>query len=292
MTSWLRQFCIHVSDIDATIKFYETLGLECTSRTKITDDIDEAVIENPGKGGWIQLAKNRTIKGPIDMGSSMWKLYVYTDNCQAAYDRAMAAGYESHTAPKKADRWPTTIAFIKDPDGYLVELCQRDEIPTARNAGGSPRDQSLGKQGAQLTSWFRQFCFFVSDIEKTIKFYETVGLECTSRTKITDDIDEAVVENPERGAWIQLASNKANTGPIDMGSAVWKLYLYTDDCQAVYDRAMAAGYESHTVPRRLERWPTTVGFIKDPDGYLIELLQRDERPTGRTAGGSPRDQSL
>ena len=38
MVSWFRQFCIHVSDIDATIAFYETLGLECTSRTKITDE--------------------------------------------------------------------------------------------------------------------------------------------------------------------------------------------------------------------------------------------------------------
>ena len=55
---------------------------------------------------------------------------------------------------------------------------------------------------------------------------------------------------------------------------------------------MAAGYKSVTPPQRLERWPTTVAFIEDPDGYLIELLQRDEKPTGRTAGGSPRDQSV
>ena len=82
MVSWFRQFCIHVSDIDATIKFYETLGLECTSRTKITDDIDEAVIENPERGAWIQLAQNKTITPPIDMGTAMWKLYVYTDDCQ------------------------------------------------------------------------------------------------------------------------------------------------------------------------------------------------------------------
>jgi lactoylglutathione lyase len=143
-----------------------------------------------------------------------------------------------------------------------------------------------------MVSWLRQFCFHVSDIEATIKFYETLGLECTSRTKITDDIDEAVIENPERGAWIQLAQNKTIKGPIDMGTAMWKLYLYSDDVMGLYDKAMAAGYESVTAPRRLERWPTVVGFIKDPDGYLVELLQRDEKPTERNAGGSPRDQSL
>ena len=143
MTSWLRQFCIHVSDIEATIKFYELLGLECTSRTKITEDIDEAVVENPERGAWLQLATNKTIKPPIDMGTAMWKLYVYTDDCKGLYDKAIAAGYESVKPPIKGDRWPTTIAFIKDPDGYLVELAQRDEKPTGRNAGGSPRDQAV-----------------------------------------------------------------------------------------------------------------------------------------------------
>jgi len=26
-------------------------------------------------------------------------------------------------------------------------------------------------------------------------------------------------------------------------------------------------------PKRLDRWPVTVAFIVDPDGYTIELLQ-------------------
>lgn len=143
MTAWLRQFCIHVSDIDATIKFYEMLGLEVTSRTVITEDIVEAVVENPERGAWLQLAQNRQIKPPIDMGTAMWKLYVYTDDCQGLYDKAIAAGYESHTPPFRPERWPVTMCFIKDPDGYLIELLQRDERPTERNAGGSIRDQAL-----------------------------------------------------------------------------------------------------------------------------------------------------
>lgn len=143
MTSWFRQFCIYVTDIDATVQFYETLGLECTSRTVITDDITEAVIENPEKGAWIQLAQNRSHDGPIDMGSAIWKLYVYTDDCVGTYERAVAAGYESVTPPHSPGRWPVTMAFISDPDGYLIEIVQRDETPTERNAGGTPRDQTL-----------------------------------------------------------------------------------------------------------------------------------------------------
>jgi lactoylglutathione lyase len=36
-------------------------------------------------------------------------------------------------------------------------------------------------------------------------------------------------------------------------------------------------------PQDLDRWPVTVAFIKDPDGYLIELLQNKQgtRPSLR-----------
>jgi lactoylglutathione lyase len=143
MTSWLRQTCIYVSDIDATIRFYETLGLEATSRTVISDDLIEAIIENPEKGAWLQLAQSRTVTPPIDMGSALWKLYVYTDDCQGVHDRAVAAGYRSMAAPLSPAQWPVTLAFVQDPDGYVIQLLQRNETPTGRNAGGSPRDQTL-----------------------------------------------------------------------------------------------------------------------------------------------------
>ena len=92
-----------------------------------------------------------------------------------------------------------------------------------------------------MTSWLRQYCFHVTDIERSIKFYEAIGLTCTSRTQITPEIKEAVVENPERGAWLQLAENSTIEGPIDMGTAFWKLYVYTDDCKGCYEAALANG---------------------------------------------------
>ena len=55
MESWLAQYCINVSDLDRTVSFYEALGLECTSRTDI-QVAKEAILENPNKGGKVQLA--------------------------------------------------------------------------------------------------------------------------------------------------------------------------------------------------------------------------------------------
>ena len=71
-----------------------------------------------------------------------------------------------------------------------------------------------------------------------------------------------------------------------MGNAMWKLYVDTDDCRAVYDKAIAAGCESVMEPSQLDRWPVTVAFVKDFDGYLIEFVQNHEgkRPSLRPPG--------
>jgi lactoylglutathione lyase len=87
-----------------------------------------------------------------------------------------------------------------------------------------------------------------------------------------------VLQAKEGGSRMQLAQHLDHEGPIDMGSAMWKLYVNTHDCQALYDKAIAAGCESVTAPARLDRWPVTVAFIKDFDGYLVEFVEFHEGP--------------
>jgi len=51
--------------------------------------------------------------------------------------------------------------------------------------------------------------------------------------------------------------------------------VYTDDCQAVYDKALAfGGCTSQMAPQVLTEWNCTVAFVADPDGYSIEIVQR------------------
>jgi lactoylglutathione lyase len=52
--------------------------------------------------------------------------------------------------------------------------------------------------------------------------------------------------------------------------------VYGDDCEDMYRRAVEAGFPSLMEPTRLDRWPVTVAFVSDPDGYQVELIQRHE----------------
>jgi lactoylglutathione lyase len=124
VATWMGQYCINVSDLERTVGFYEGLGLECTSRTDIPDAL-EAIIERPGRGNRLQLAQQKNHIGPIDMGNAFWKLYVNTDDIVATYAAALDQNATVVRAPERLERWPVTIAFIRDPDGYQVELVER-----------------------------------------------------------------------------------------------------------------------------------------------------------------------
>jgi lactoylglutathione lyase len=117
-----------------------------------------------------------------------------------------------------------------------------------------------------------QFCIHVSDLERSVRFYESgLGLSVTHRIEIPN-VSEVVLAGAS-GNRIQLAWRHDQRGAIQHGDALWKLYLATDDCHGLYERALAGGAEPVSAPQRLERWPVTAAFVKDPDGYLIEILE-------------------
>lgn len=258
MTSWLGQYCINVADLERAVGFYTALGLECTSRTEIPQAF-EAIVEHPAGGSKLQLAQHKDHDGPVELGNALWKLYVNTDDIDALLAKARAAGATVESPPERLERWPVTIAFVRDLDGHLVELVQRH--PWGDDAPGGE-------------AWLGQCCLNVTDIEAAIRFYEVLGLRCTSRTEIPGAL-EAIVEQPGRGGKLQLAQQRDAIGPIRMGS-MWKLYVDTDDCEGLHAAAVEAGHTSVLAPMRLDRWPVTIAFVADPDGYQVELVERHQ----------------
>lgn len=122
-----------------------------------------------------------------------------------------------------------------------------------------------------------QYCIYVSDIERSISFYtDVIGLKLQGRTEI-DDVHEAHLAADEGGGRLQLAERYEGGRPIDHGFALWKIYMNVDDCAATHARAVEAGCVSTMAPTRLDRWPVTVAFVDDPDGYNVEIIERHDR---------------
>jgi lactoylglutathione lyase len=131
-----------------------------------------------------------------------------------------------------------------------------------------------------------QYCIYVSNMARALEFWEgVVGLPVSSRTDIPG-VEEVVLQADVGGSRIQLAQKLEDDSPIDLGNSIWKIYVDTDDCQALHDKAVAAGCESVMAPTQLDRWPVTMAYVKDFDGYLIEFVQSHEgrRPSLRPPG--------
>ena len=127
MATTVGQYCIYVLDIERSIRFYtELIGLKLQGRTEI-DDVHEAHLAADAGGGRLQLAERYRGGQAIEHGFALWKIYMNVDNCAVIHDRIVEAGFESTMAPTRLDRWPVTVAFVNDPDGYSVELIQRHE---------------------------------------------------------------------------------------------------------------------------------------------------------------------
>ena len=68
-------------------------------------------------------------------------LYLKTDDCQGLYDRCIAAGAESVSAPERLEHWPVTAAFVLDPDGYTVEILEHHADAAALSGPAAGEDR-------------------------------------------------------------------------------------------------------------------------------------------------------
>lgn len=127
-----------------------------------------------------------------------------------------------------------------------------------------------------MTQILAQYCINVKDMDRALEFWVDVcELELQHRLEIPGAL-EAVIQSPHGGSRLQLAQHLDNEGPIDMGTAMWKIYINTSDCERLYQRATDAGCESVMEPTHLDRWPVIMAYVKDFDGYLIEFVEHKE----------------
>ena len=115
---------LDVADLDRSETFYTAvLGLEVVARIE-TDGMRAIIVGNPGVGSQLELAVRTDRPDPIEP-SGIWKVFVFADDAQALYATAVAAGAAPVEPPKLLAAFGIILAFVEDPDGYLVEIGQR-----------------------------------------------------------------------------------------------------------------------------------------------------------------------
>lgn len=119
----------------------------------------------------------------------------------------------------------------------------------------------------------------VLDEAKSVDFYgRCFGLKVAERLDF-DSFTLIYLANDESETELELTVNKGRTEPYNLGDGYGHVAFSVDDVDATHARLIAEGFE----PRKLVDFApggeviARFFFIKDPDGYEIEVLQRQGR---------------
>ncbi|MGR5064072.1 lactoylglutathione lyase [Photobacterium sp. DNB22_13_2] len=114
----------------------------------------------------------------------------------------------------------------------------------------------------------------VTDLDKSIEFYTKIlGMKVLNRFENTEYRYSLVfVGYEENGATIELTYNW-DTDAYEQGNAFGHLALGVDDIYTACDKIKAQGGNVSREPGPMLGGTTHIAFVKDPDGYAIELIQ-------------------
>ena len=118
---------LRVSDPDATVAFFQLLGLEERRRMEVPDGKYTLIFMGvPGdEGGEVELTHNWDESGYAG-GRNFGHLAFRVDDIYATCQRLMDAGVTINRPPRDGH-----MAFVKSPDGISIELLQQGHLEPA-----------------------------------------------------------------------------------------------------------------------------------------------------------------
>jgi len=119
----------------------------------------------------------------------------------------------------------------------------------------------------------------VLEEERSVAFYrQAMGLEIVDQFDF-DSFKLIYMRDPASTFEVELTVNKGRTEPYQLGDGYGHIAVAVDDLEATHARVAQANASPGDI-KSLNYQGALLGrffFVKDPDGYSIEVLQRHGR---------------
>jgi lactoylglutathione lyase len=123
----------------------------------------------------------------------------------------------------------------------------------------------------------------VGDLDRSIEFYTNVmGMKLLRKNENTEykyTLAFLGYGDESDGAVIELTYNWG-VAEYDLGNAYGHIAIGVDDIYATCDAIKAAGGNVTREAGPVKGGSTHIAFIKDPDGYMVELIQNTQASAG------------
>jgi lactoylglutathione lyase len=118
-------------------------------------------------------------------------------------------------------------------------------------------------------------CYRITDIDRSVAFYNALGFEEVGRIPIRDEAVNVFMNIPGDGDMprLELTYNYGVTH-YDLGTAYGHIALTTDDIHATLANLAEQGIAPEKPPYSVREGGSQLCFVRDPDGYRIELIEQ------------------
>jgi lactoylglutathione lyase len=116
-------------------------------------------------------------------------------------------------------------------------------------------------------------CYRVTDVEKSVEFYEKLGFEERRRMPIREEAINVFMGLPGDGDRLELTHNFGVT-EYELGTGYGHIALTVPDLDATLEQLAAVGIEPEKPPYSVREGGSRLCFVRDPDQYRIELIER------------------
>jgi lactoylglutathione lyase len=116
--------CYRITDPDASVEFYEALGFEKRRELPIRDEAINIFMGLPGDGDRLELTYNFGVES-YELGTGYGHIAVTVEDLDGTLERLAGQGIEPEKPPYSVREGGSRLCFVRDPDGYRIELIER-----------------------------------------------------------------------------------------------------------------------------------------------------------------------
>ena len=116
--------CYRIGDVDRSVGFYEALGFGELDRMPIRDEAINVFMGLPGDGARLELTHNFGVDS-YELGTGYNHIAVAVEDLDGTLERLAAKGIEPEKPPYTVREGGSRLCFVRDPDGYRIELIER-----------------------------------------------------------------------------------------------------------------------------------------------------------------------
>ncbi len=117
-------------------------------------------------------------------------------------------------------------------------------------------------------------CYRITDPEKSVAFYEALGLEKRRELPIRDEAVNIFLGVPGRAQPELELTYNFGVDSYELGTAYGHVALTVDDLDETLARLKEQGIEPERPPYTVREGGSRLCFVRDPDSYRIELIEK------------------